>query len=374
MVGPFRRFRVADKVVESDVITSFYLEPVDGGPVWQARPGQYLTVKVPTEDGAVLKAYSLSGNVAETGHHRITVKREACPPDAAPAPQGVGSCWLHDVVGPGTEIDVAAPRGRFVLDETSQRPVLLLAGGVGLTPLLSMLHRLAEGDRKVWFLHGCENGAVHAMGDEVEKLAVESGGKIRRHFVYRVPTEVDRDVAQPDSQGMIDKPLLQSLLPLDDYDVYLCGPTPFMVAMFRLVRELGVAGDRIAYEFFGKACALEALAAKSAPAVKAGALALPALANLAFLTNPEAQAAPVCKPTRTGAGAVRDGEVISLLELAEAVGLSPEFSCRAGICNSCRCVITEGEVEYFEEPLDPPAAGEVLICCSRPVGRVVLAL
>ena len=386
MAGGFRRFRVAKKARESDVITSFYLEPTDGAPLWQAQPGQYLTLKVPGPKGEVLKTYSVSCHVNEPAHHRISVKREGRPGEGAP--DGVGSCWLHDHVEVGAELEVAAPRGTFVLDETSARPVVLLAGGVGLTPLLSMLHRLAETDRKVWFLQACENGAVHAMRDEVRALAEGSDGRITAHTVYRSPSQADNDAGAHHGEGVIDKATLQALLPLDDYDFYMCGPTPFMVAMYRLLRDLGVAKARIAYEFFGKAASLEALAEQPEARPKAASKAPPAIASLAFLTDPDARAAPDEAKTsepgqvstqewgvvfaRSGVSAEWAGSANSLLELAEGAGLNPDFSCRAGICNTCRCKIIEGEVTYFEDPLDPPPAGEVLICCSRPVGRVVL--
>lgn len=398
MAGGFRRFRVAAKVPESDVITSFYLEPADGGPLWDARPGQYLTLRVPAKGGAVLRTYSLSCDVAEPSHHRITVKREGRPSNGADMPDGVGSCWLHDHVETGAEIEVAAPRGAFVLNEGSDRPVVLLAGGVGLTPLLSMLHGLAATDRRAWFVQACENGAVHAMGDEVRKLVAASGGRIRAHTVYRSPTADDLAAGLHQGTGFIDRAVLQALLPLDDYEFYMCGPTPFMVAMYRLLREFGVPKHRIAYEFFGKATSLEALAETPAAAPKVASRAPSAIAGLAFLTNPGARAVPDAMPKAAadpeqpatlhdGDTALLDGDVVfarsgasaqwrdaagSLLELAEEAGLAPEFSCRAGICNTCRCKIVEGDVTYFEDPLDPPPAGEVLICCSRPVGRVVL--
>lgn len=406
MAGNFRRFRVAEKVKESANIASFHLVPADGAPAFEALPGQYLTFRALGPDGPLLKTYSLSGDVSDTMRHRITVKREGHPSDRSDLPDGVGSCWLHDQVGPGTEIEVAAPRGSFVLDETSGRPVVLLAGGVGLTPLLSMLHRLVAGERDVWFIHACENGSVHAMAGEVSELAGRANKRIRTHVAYRQPTAEDRKLGSFDSEGMIDKALLQSLLPLDDYDVYMCGPTPFMMAMFRLLTGLGISRERIAYEFFGKAMSLEALAdqaERTRPA--AGSKAASSLADLVFLTDPDRRAVPdddsdrrlqsagesaLAKADtadaafrvrndevifeRSGITAVWDDDAGSLLDLAERAGLAPEFSCRSGICNTCRCSIREGEVDYIEEPLDPPPAGSVLICCSRPRGRIVLDL
>ncbi|UWQ86310.1 2Fe-2S iron-sulfur cluster-binding protein [Leisingera caerulea] len=406
MAGGFRRFRVAEKRRESSIISSFDLVPVDGEALWPARPGQYLTLRVPTEDGPVLKTYSISGDVTSPNGYRITVKREAAPADQPDWADGVGSCWLHNEVEVGDEVEIAAPRGHFVLDEDSKRPVVLLSGGVGLTPLVSMLHQLVDAERDVWFIHACEDGEVQAMGEEVSGLAGRAGGRIRTHLAYRQPTKADRKGARFDSEGVIDRGVLQSLLPLDDYDVYMCGPTPFMVAMYRLLTELGVDSDRIAYEFFGTATSLEKLAqvseqSEARASIPANAPA--ALANLAFLTDPEARAVdddarfrvhpgtehPVGEAPPATAPDHAEGDVVfarsgksakwtetaeSLLDLAEQSGLTPEFSCRAGICNSCICSIREGEVEYFEEPLDPPAPGEVLLCCSRPAGRIVLDL
>lgn len=396
MSEAFRCFRVLRKVPESSVITSFHLAPVDGGELWPARPGQYLTLRIPARDGTVLRTYSLSSPVDAQDYHRISVKREG---GVNGTPDGVGSVWLHDELAEGAELEIAPPRGAFFLDEASERPVLLLAGGVGLTPLLSMLHRLAVTGRRAWFIHACENGGVQALRDEVAALAAGSDGRIRVSNVFRAPSEDDRARGLFDAEGVVDRELLQRLLPLDDYQVYLCGPTPFMVAMWQLLTGLGIAPERIAYEFFGKGGSLPALAAQTATPASKEQVHIPAnapksLRNLDFLTDPDARAAPESVPGKAAAGPIagesaggdevtfaRSGATVawnsgvaSILELAESAGLDPDFSCRAGICNTCRCTISEGEVEYFETPLDPPPPGQVLICCSRPVGRVVLEL
>ncbi|RJL20757.1 2Fe-2S iron-sulfur cluster-binding protein [Paracoccus siganidrum] len=385
MADPFRRFRLARKVPESACITSFHLVPEDGGPLWDMRPGQYLTLRIPAPSGPVLRTYSLSALPEGRDHHRISVKRE---------PQGLGSRWLHDHLAEGEVIEIAAPRGGFVLAEASARPVLLLAGGVGLTPLLAMLHRLAAGERRAFFVQAAENGDVHALRDEVAALAAGSGGRIVARTVYRAPTGADRAARRFDAEGVVDRAFLQALLPLDDYEVYLCGPTPFMVAMWRLLTGLGVAPTRIAYEFFGKGGSLAALAAEPVPPVHGNripAQAPKSLTKLEFLTDPDALGLPdalpgtVAEAAPVGAG----GEVVfarsgltlpwngasrTILELAEAAGLEPEFSCREGICNTCRCTIREGAVDYVADPLHPPGPGQALICCSRPAGRVVLDL
>jgi ferredoxin-NADP reductase/ferredoxin len=390
MADAFRRFRVTAKVRESDVVTSFHLAPVDGGPLWQALPGQYLTLRVPTGEGSVLKTYSLSGDVQTDPVHRISVKRE-CAPGGTEYPDGVGSCWLHDHVDEGAEIDIAPPRGGFVLDQESARPVLLMAGGIGITPLLAMAKVLARGKRRVWIFHACEDGNVQALDVELKALAAASEGRITLHSAYRQPTERDRAEQRFDSEGLIDKALLQSCLPLDDYEVYICGPTAFMVAMYRHLRELGIDKSRIAYEFFGTATSLDKLAAQPATVSRAGSRAPKAIAALVNLTDPEAWAisdttVPMAddRPetpaqggdtvlfSKSGVTAAMGGDVRTLLELAEKEGLEPEFSCRSGICNTCRCTLVEGRVSYVEEPLETPPEGQVLICCARPEGRVVL--
>lgn len=391
----FRRFKVINKVQESTVITSFYLQPEDNKALWPAKAGQYLTLRIPMNDKPLLRTYSLSANVANTDSYRITVKRETAPLTVADAPDGTGSCWLHDQVEVGSTLEVAAPRGTFVLDESSQRPVLLLSGGVGQTPLLSMLHSLADTSRSTWYVHACENGAVHAMQTEVNDLVEQATNLIYSTVVYREPRAEDHAAQKFNSTGFIDKTLLQSLLPIDDYDVYLCGPTAFMVAMYKLLIELGIAGSRIAYEFFGTATSLEAVAADIQQPQKISSVAASkapsALANLTFITNPDAWAvekstlADGTKPESNDAGQtvsfLRSNLTVdwnssntSLLQLAEQHGLAPDYSCRSGICNSCKSPLLEGEVEYFEQPLDQPNSNEVLLCCSRPLGRVVIDL
>lgn len=374
----FRAFRVAKKYAESDVITSFYLEPTDADPLWDVKAGQYITLRVPVGCDHVLKTYSVSNDPSEAGHYRITVKREV---GTGGAPDGVGSCWLHDQIAVGDTIDIAAPRGVFYLDDNSPRPVLLLSGGVGLTPMVSMLHRLKDSDRDVYFLHACDNARVHALRDEV---IAQTNDRVQARFVYRMPENGD----QCDAAGVIDQAFLQSILPIDDYDVYLCGPVPFMVAMYGILQDLGVAKARIAYEFFGKGASLDQLVSKAAPtevASQAASNAAPTIQALTFLTDPDAWAATDEKPVpvqaasqgqvrfrKSGVSADWDGSANSLLELAENAGLKPEFSCRSGLCNACKCTLVSGEVEYFEEPLIAPESGKVLICCARPKGAVAL--
>ena len=362
--GGFRPLKVIGKVRESSTITSFHLEPAEPGG-WRAfEAGQFLVFKFPADNerGHVLRTYSVSCAPGHPGRYRISVKREAA---AQPGlPEGLGSCYLHDKIEVGGVLTADGPRGDFYLDRKSARPVVLLSGGVGLTPMVSMLHALAEqSDRRTVFIHACDNGEVHALGDEVRALAASRSG-IEAHVVYRFPTDADRVSQRHQAEGVITRELLQRLLPLDDYEFYMCGPPPFMQAVFRLVRSLGVPKERIAYEFFGPATVLEPDEALAKPAP----LAAPAPAAPSGTVD----GAITVTFRKSGRSAPWVDGAESLLSFAESHGLAPEFSCRAGVCGTCKTGLVEGEVSYFEDPLDDPGAGQVLICCARPKGNVVL--
>ncbi|MGF7159089.1 ferredoxin-NADP reductase [Rhodoligotrophos appendicifer] len=254
--GGFKKLRVVAKVRESRTITSFHLEPLDPADWRPFEAGQFLVFKLPSETGRPIpRSYSLSSAPSAEGTYRITVKLEIAP--APDLPEGLGSTHLHRAIEVGSIVEASAPRGEFILDRTSSRPVVLLSGGVGLTPLVSMLHVLSEEThRKVHFIHACDNGDVHALRDEVRAIAAAKP-HISAHFVYRFPSEDDHAAQHFHSSGVITRELLQNLLPMDDYDVYMCGPAPFMQAVFATLRSLGIPKERIAYEFFGPATLLQ---------------------------------------------------------------------------------------------------------------------
>ncbi len=358
----FRRYRVARRTRESEVITSFALVPEDRSPVPAFVPGQFLTLRLDdgAGDGPLLRHYSLSGDPARRDGYRISVKREGPPPGRADLPPGRGSGFLHNRVAEGDIIAARGPEGAFVLDGDGARPVVLLAGGVGLTPLLAMAHALArEGRRPTWFVHACEERAVQAHGAEVRALAADCPN-LRVHVRYRRVADGDVAGVDHDGEGFVDRAVLQALLPLDDYDVYLCGPPGFMQAMYGTLLGLGVREERIRYEFFGPATVLKAAsAAPKQPPVPAA----PAGAGSTLVTF-----------AQSGFAAAWTGAQETLLDFAEANGLSPAFSCRAGICNTCQCALPAGEVTYVVEPLERPPPGTVLLCCAAPAGNVTLAI
>ncbi|MFM0286613.1 FAD-binding oxidoreductase [Paraburkholderia megapolitana] len=359
----FERFRVIRRIQESESIVSFELVPLDAARSLAFIAGQFVAVRLTMPEGeTLLRHYSLSGDPADTTHWRISVKLESTPP-------GRGSSWLHQNIDVGDELELAGPAGSFVCAEDSERPVILLSGGVGVTPLISMLHRLARGSsRRVYFVHACENSVVHAFADEVDALAAARPG-IAVHVCYRNPLGGDEAWGACDSKGLLTKATLQTLLPLDDYDVYLCGPPGFMQANWRLLRELGIARERIHYEFFGPATVLEDEASDS---------------HSVAAKEPVAAPVPAVAAADTGMVTVRfephsdpipwDSSFHSLLEMAEHAGYAPAFNCRAGLCNACTTPLVSGRVHYVEDPLAPPPDDEVLLCCTRPVTPVTLAM
>jgi ferredoxin-NADP reductase len=246
---------------ENEIITSFWLRPIDGEPLPDYLPGQFMTfaLPIPGERRPIFRSYSLSDSPhnADEGY-RVSVKREPPPPSDPSLPPGIGSRFFHDEVDIGVELTAVGPRGEFHLDVDSGRPVVLMSGGVGLTPLVAMFKYITrhQPDRPVWFLHACANGSAHALGDEIRACAKESNAAEHRFF-YAKPGAEDREGVDFDHTGFISMDLLKSLLPDADHEFYMCGPGPFMKAMFNGLLSIGVAEERIAYEFFGPATVLK---------------------------------------------------------------------------------------------------------------------
>jgi len=244
----FRNFIVDRKVVESDVITSFYLKPEDGKKIASFIPGQYISIKLEIEDEKYthIRQYSLS-DAPGKDYYRISVKREA----GTANPDGMASNFLHDSVNEGDNLKISAPAGDFVLDTEKTTPVVLLSGGVGLTPMMSMLKTVVDVQpgRKVTFVHAAANSNVHALRDEVEELtALEH---VNSFVFYDSPTEEDRMYNRFDVEGYITREWLKDNISIGDADYYFCGPVPFMKAMNRSLKEIGVKDEKIHFEFFG---------------------------------------------------------------------------------------------------------------------------
>ncbi|QHW32388.1 NO-inducible flavohemoprotein [Paenibacillus rhizovicinus] len=252
----YRPFKVARKVRESDVITSFYLEPADIEAIAAFEPGQYIGVKleIPGDEYTHIRQYSLSGSPGEA-YYRISVKREDGAEDH---PDGRVSTYLHEHVQEGSLIPVSAPAGDFKLDLADARPVVLISGGVGLTPMVSMLRTLAEEqpERGVTFIHAAQHGDRHAFRNEVEGIVSERPN-FSAHWIYTEPTERDRAAGAYHKEGYIDLPWLKQVAASKDAGFYFCGPQPFMQTVNRALKEWGVAAGDIHFEFFGPAGVLD---------------------------------------------------------------------------------------------------------------------
>ncbi|MUG22621.1 NO-inducible flavohemoprotein [Paenibacillus macerans] len=247
----FRRFVVDRKVKESEVITSFYLKPEDGGEIASYKPGQYITVRVKPEgqEFTHLRHYSLSAAPCQP-FYRISVKRE----DAVEGqPAGIVSTYLHERIGEGDVLELSAPAGDFTLDQSQQIPLVLLSGGVGLTPMISMLETALQSGsgREIVYIHAARSGRHHAMKEHVDELT-RTHDNLRSYFIY----ETAEAGENPDKTGYIDLPWLKSVTDTGS-DFYFCGPLPFMKAINRVLKEWGVPGERIHFEFFGPADSLE---------------------------------------------------------------------------------------------------------------------
>jgi nitric oxide dioxygenase len=252
----FRAFRVVRKTKESDVIASFYLAPADGKRIAAFRPGQYITIKaeIPGEKYTHLRQYSLSDAPGKS-YYRITVKREDDLPNQ---PNGIVSVYLHNHVQEGDLVYLSAPAGDFVLDETDSRPLVLISGGVGLTPMVSMLQHTVETNpaRPITFIHAARNGDVHALREEVEEAARRCPSAAV-YWCYEKPTEADRKEQRFHKEGYIDLNWLKEIIPDPDASFYFCGPIPFMKAVNVALKEWGVPAKDIHYEFFGPSGSLE---------------------------------------------------------------------------------------------------------------------
>ena len=250
----FRNFIVDKKVPESDVITSFYLKPEDQKDIADFEAGQYISIKVNIEgqEFTHIRQYSLSTSPGKD-YYRISVKKEADTTN----PDGVVSNFLHTDINEGDILRLSAPAGDFTLDTSVDTPVVLLSGGVGITPMLSMLHTVAEKQphRKVDFVHAAGNGKVHSFRDEVAQLNIKDN--VKSFVFYDTPTQEDRESERFNEEGFITKDWLVKNIYEENADFYFCGPVPFMKAINRSLKELGVDHGRIHFEFFGPSGNLE---------------------------------------------------------------------------------------------------------------------
>jgi ferredoxin-NADP reductase/MOSC domain-containing protein YiiM len=348
----FRRLEVTAIDRESADVLSLTMRSPDNRPLPVALPGQYVVLRLPGANGAPLfRSYSLSG-LPSTKHYRISVKLE---------PDGAGGSYLHQHVHVGDVIDVSAPRGNFVLQD-GERPVVLLSAGIGATPMLAMLHALAasRSTRSVLWLHAARDRQHHPFAGEIRSLmpTLTNG---RSYVCYSKPEPQDRLGEDFDAAGHLSQSVLDAVGLSHDAEVYICGPARFMADMKAALAAIGVTPKQIHLELFN--------GSESRTPGVVGATARPA-----HMPEDDTDTGPLVSFARSGIAAHWKPSYQSILELAEACDVQVRWACRTGVCHNCESGLVSGAVAYAPQPLDMPADGNLLICCSQPAGDVVIDL
>jgi len=345
----FRKLRVTKIARESETVCSIYLTAADGIALPPARAGEYLTLRVSgAGQPAPVRNYSLS-SAADSGTYRISVKQE---------PHGVTSSYLNHGLQTGAILDVAAPRGEFTLGDGTG-PVLLISAGIGVTPVLSMLYQLAAGrsQRDIWWLYGARGPSEHPFASEAHAL-VASLPHAREHVFYSAATLAERRRAHA-AAGRLTREALAGLDLPPGASAYICGPASFMADMRNALTAIGLGQDAIHTELFG------------------------ALASINPGITGQVSRPPHQPPGPPGSGPLvtfaRSGMAVpfgddwhSVLDLADACDVPTRWSCRTGVCHTCVTPLLSGDIGYAPDPLEPPANGQVLICCARPSTDIVL--
>ena len=348
---PLRVSRIDRECVD---VISLSLEPVDGRRLTTPLAGQFVVLRLrPRPDGPLLfRSYSLSGPLSDE-HYRVSVKIE---------PNGAAGSYLNGGIRAGDVLDVSEPRGSFTL-QPGDGPVVLLSGGIGATPVLAMLHALAENasPREVWWLYSARNGKSHSFATEVRQL-LGMLARGRSHIWYSRPDADDRVGQDYDATGRLGMKVLQGLRVPKDGDFYLCGPATFLGDLMTGLTAWGVPADRIHSEVFS-----------GGPSLTPGVVSSPVRAPHQPAGAPGA--GPLVSFARSGLTVRwRPSEDRSLLELAESCDVPVKWSCRTGVCHNCESGLLAGTVSYSPDPVEPPGDGSLLICCARPRTELVLDL
>jgi ferredoxin-NADP reductase/MOSC domain-containing protein YiiM len=348
----FRQMRIANIHKESDSVTSFILKPIDGQPLRLFQAGQFVVLRLhlSPDKPPLLRSYSLS-DLPVADHFRISVKSEL---------NGIGSSFLCNRVREGDVLDVSAPRGSFTL-RPSQSPVVMLSAGVGATPVMSMLHALAaeSSQREIWWIYGTRNRADHPFAEESRSL-LKQLSQGRGYIVYSRPAATDQVGADFDAAGHIDTALLERIGVSQGCDFYLCGPPSFLQNMRDGLRNWSVPAGKVHTEIFG-----------SLGAITPG---MAQVDHTPHLPQGPPGSGHTVSFARSGITAAWDPKFASLLELAEACDVPVRWSCRTGVCHTCMTGLIGGSIVYNPEPLERPAPGNVLLCCSQPNEGVTLDL
>jgi ferredoxin-NADP reductase len=349
-----RKYRIDRKVDEGGHICSFYLKPHDGKEHPPFEPGQYLTfqLRMPGEEKPLVRCYSLSDSPIQRDYYRVSIKRVPPPRDKPELPPGRSSNFFHDQLKEGDILDVKAPSGKFFMDTAKHTPVVLIGGGVGLTPVLSMLNTivLSGSKRETHFFYGVRNGDEQVMKEHLSRIDRENEN-VHMHICYSDPVEGEQEGRDYTHGERVSVDLFKRVLPSNNYEFYICGPPPMMESLVRDLDAWGVPSAHVHFEAFGPASVKKAAKPKvDAPTGKT--------INVEF--------------AKSGKKLVWDGAQDNLLEFAEANGIAMDCGCRAGNCGTCITAMRSGDVDYVEEPGAQPEAGSCLTCVSIPKSDLVL--
>jgi len=359
----WRAFKVSAKVLEdaAQSVCSFELVPLDGVPLPAFLPGQFLTFSLDAPTGGdaankLVRCYSLS-DAPHADHYRVSIKRAVAPTNQAWPPGRSSNCF-HDQVQVGSVLQVRAPSGHFYLD-ASDAPVVLIGGGIGITPMLCMLNHCAavQPQREVWLFYGVRNSAELIMTSHLEEWAA-SRPNFNLHLCLSDPKPQDLTGQDYRLRGRIDVDLLRRLLPLKPYHFYICGPTPLLQSLVPALEDWGVPDAHIHFEAFGPA----SVPRRNRPVSNSLVGALDSSQEDDVMVTFAKSGKTL--PWRASAG--------SLLDLAESNGISVSSGCRAGGCGSCQTTIRSGEVSYQQTPDYDPDAGTCLLCVCAPKTPVTL--
>jgi ferredoxin-NADP reductase/MOSC domain-containing protein YiiM/ferredoxin len=350
----FRQLTVKAINQESDDVISLKMRSADGQPLPAALAGQYVVLRLQPSVGTppLFRSYSLSG-LLSAECYRISVKIE---------PNGAAGTYLRERIRVGDALEVSSPRGSFIL-QSGESPVVLLSAGIGATPVLAMLYALAgsHSTREVLWLHGARDRRHHPFADEVRRL-VRALAKGRSYVCYSVPGSRDKVGEDFDAAGHLSRSVFDEVRVPREADIYLCGPTRFMAEMKEALANLGVAPERIHAEIFNGGESMQ-------PGVVRSAAPAP------HRPKDDANTGPLVSFARSGIAAHWNASAYpSILELAEACDVPVRWSCRTGVCHNCESGLVSGEVVYGLAPLDKPADGNLLVCCSQPIRDVVIDL
>jgi ferredoxin-NADP reductase/MOSC domain-containing protein YiiM len=348
----FRTLRVSRIDQESLTVFSVTLTSPDGRPLATPLPGQFIVLRLhPNPTGApLLRSYSLS-SAPEADHYRISIKQET---------HGAASGYLHEHIRVGDCLEVSAPRGAFTL-AADERPAVLLSAGVGITPVLAMLHALVamKSTREIWWLYGARNRAEHPFAGECDEL-LRQLPRSCRYVIYSQASDSESPGIDFDARGHLNMEVLSRLKVPSEADFYLCGPNAFLQDLSRGLLGLGIPPSRLHSEIFGSAGSSTPGISEQRPPP--------------HLPAGPAGKGPQVSFARSGLSVSWDSRFQNLLDFAEACDVPVRWSCRTGVCHSCEAALIGGSVAYEPDPLDKPAIGNLLICCSRPAGDIVIDL